>query len=264
MIETAKHAALAAAGILMENFGKITSHHIRVKRKNDFLTYVDEKSEQEIIRILHQAFPNHAILAEESGLNDMPGEYCWIIDPLDGTKNYISGIPVFSISIALQFNKQIILGVVYDPVHKDLFSAEKNKGAFLNNQPVRVSNTRLMEDCLFATGFPFKYKNFLQTYMDCFEDIFRQITSARRMGCASIDLAYVASGRFDAYWELGLQPWDCAAGSLLVEEAGGKVTDFWGANRYIQNSYIIASNGHVHESTMKIIQQHFIHYQKVE
>jgi len=264
MIETAKRAAFAAAGILMENFGKITSHDIRVKRKNDFLTYVDEKSEQEIIRILRQAFPDHAILAEESGRNDIPGEYCWIIDPLDGTKNYISGIPVFSISIGLQHNKQIILGVVYDPVHKDLFTAERKKGAYLNNNPIRVSNTSQMEDCLFATGFPFKYKNFLSVYLDCFEDIFTQITSARRMGCAAIDLAYVASGRFDAYWELGLQPWDSAAGSLLVEEAGGKVTDFWGDDKYIQNSYIVASNGLIHESTLRIIQKHFTSYKKVE
>ncbi len=264
MIEIAKQAALSAVTILMENFRKITADHIRVKRKNDFLTHVDESSEHEIIRILHQAFPDHAILAEESGLKDIAGEYRWIIDPLDGTKNYISGIPVFSISIALQFKKQVILGVVYDPIHQELFSAERNKGACLNGQPIQVSQTGHLEDCLFATGFPFKFKSFLPAYMDCFEDLFRHITSARRMGSAAIDLAYVAAGRFEAFWELGLNPWDCAAGSLLVEEAGGTVTDFWGHEHFLENSYIVASNGRIHAAALAIIQKHFPGYKKVE
>jgi myo-inositol-1(or 4)-monophosphatase len=264
MIETAKKAALSAATILMENFRKITADHIRIKQKNDFLTHVDEQSEQEIIRILHQAFPDHTILAEESGLKETAGEYRWIIDPLDGTKNYISGLPVFSISIALQYKKQIILGVVYDPIHRELFTAEKSKGAYLNNQPIQVSQTGRLEDCLFATGFPFKFKNFLPAYMDCFEEIFRNITSARRMGSAAIDLAYVAAGRYEAFWELGLNPWDCAAGSLLVKEAGGTVTDFWGRDNFLENSYIVASNGKIHSPTLAIIQKHFPGFKKVE
>jgi myo-inositol-1(or 4)-monophosphatase len=264
MIETAKQAATSAARILLENFGKITSSHIRVKRKNDFLTYVDERSEQEIIGILHHDFPGHTILAEESGQKNNRSDYCWIIDPLDGTKNYIAGIPIFSISIALRYKQQTIIGVVYDPIHQDLFTAERDKGAFLNGKPLRVSPATQLNDCLMATGFPFKYKDFLPVYMDCFEDIFRQITSARRMGSAAIDLAYVAAGRFDAYWELGLNPWDCAAGALLVEEAGGKVTDFWGENRYLTNGYIIAANPTIHPLLRKIILKHFPHYIKVE
>ena len=264
MIETAKQAALSAATILMENFRKITSQQIRVKTKNDFLTHVDEQSEQEIIRILHSTFPDHTILAEESGLQDIVSDYRWIIDPLDGTKNYISGIPIFSISIALQYQNQIILGVVHDPFHQELFTAERNKGAFVNGQPIRVSQTNHMENCLLATGFPFKYKKFLPVYMDCFEDLFRQITSARRMGSAAIDLAYVAAGRFEAFWELGLNPWDCAAGALLVEEAGGRVTDFWGQNNFLSNSYIVASNGKVHTAILATIQKHFPGYKKVE
>jgi myo-inositol-1(or 4)-monophosphatase len=264
MIEIAKQAALSAAGILMENFRKITSEHIRVKRKNDFLTYVDERSEHEIIRILHHAFPEHTILAEESGQKEIASEYRWIIDPLDGTKNYISGIPVFSISIALQFKKQIILGVVHDPIHQELFTAERDKGAYLNGQPIRVSPAGNLEDCLFATGFPFKFKNFLPAYMACFEDLFRHISSARRMGSAAIDLAYVATGRFEAFWELGLNPWDCAAGSLLVAEAGGTVTDFWGQDHFLDNSYIVASNGKIHAPALAIIQKHFPGYKKVE
>jgi myo-inositol-1(or 4)-monophosphatase len=264
MIETAKQAAFSAATILLENFRKISSRQIRVKRKNDFLTHVDEGSEQEIIRILHSAFPDHMILAEESGLKEIASDYCWIIDPLDGTKNYISGIPIFSISIALRYKKRIVLGVVYDPIHHELFTAERDKGVFLNDQPIRVNQTSGLEDCLLATGFPFKYKNFIPIYMNCFEDLFRQITGARRMGSAAIDLAYVAAGRFEAFWELGLNPWDCAAGSLLVEEAGGLVTDFWGQNHFLNNSYIVASNGKVHAAILATIQKHFPAYKKVE
>jgi len=257
MLNLAIKAAQAASEIIMENFGKIDRRDIVEKGKNDFLTFVDETSEQKIIEMIRASYPNHAILAEESGLNKKQSEYEWIIDPLDGTKNYISGIPLFAISIALRIKGQIKLGVVLDPVRRDLFYAKKGEGAFLNDDKIQVSARSDMSECLIATGFPFKKKQFLPEYLACFNDIFFQSSGARRMGAAAIDLAYIAAGKFDAFWEIGLSPWDIAAGSLLIEEAGGKLSDFWGNNQYLQNGHIVASNGLIHDHLQKTIQNHF-------
>jgi len=264
MMEVAKKAAFAAAEVLLENFGKITRSDIREKSKNDFLTFVDEKSENTIMDIIHGAFPYHDILAEETGGKRQESAYKWIIDPLDGTKNYISGIPIFGISIALMYNSKIILGVVLDPVHDELFTAEKDQGAFLNGTAVTVSSKDHLKTCLLATGFPFKNKNFLQAYSDSFKDIFNATSGVRRMGAACIDLAYLAAGRFDGFWELGLSPWDVAAGSLIIKEAGGVVSDFWGAADYLYKKYYVASNGLIHDQILKILHHHFPRFVKIE
>ena len=257
MINTAIKAANSASKILIENFGKITSEDIVEKKRNDFLTFVDEKAEETIIKILRTAFPDHSILAEESGFNKQESDFEWIIDPLDGTKNYISGIPVFSIAIALRHKDQMQIGVILDPVRNEIFSAERGKGAFLNGNKIQVSDRKSLENCLLATGFPFKQKEVLPQYINAFEEIFNQSSGMRRMGSAAIDLAYVAAGRVEGFWEFGLSPWDMAAGSLIVEEAGGMVTDFRGNDSYLTNGCFTATNGHIHQDLIHIIQKHF-------
>jgi myo-inositol-1(or 4)-monophosphatase len=257
MIDIAREAAKSASKIIMDNFGKISLNDIKEKKRNDFLTFVDEQSENKIIKILLNAFPDHSILAEESGWKKHNSDYEWIIDPLDGTKNYISGIPVFSISIALRHKNKIQLGVVLDPIRNELFQAQRGEGAYLNGNKIQVSKRRNLEECLLATGFPFKQKQSLTSYVKCFQDIFQQSSGMRRMGSAAIDLAYVAAGRFDGFWELGLSPWDVAAGSIIIEEAGGKISDFWGEYSSLDSGYIAATNGHIHPALIKIIQQHF-------
>jgi len=257
MINTPIKAAKSASKILIENFGKIKSEDIKEKERNDFLTFVDTSAEKIIIDILLKNYPDHSILAEETGWQKQSSEYQWIIDPLDGTKNYISGIPNFSISIALRKSDQIILGVILDPIRDELFTVEKNKGVFLNNRKIQVSNETQMQKCLIGTGFPFKLKEHLSTYLKSFHDIFEKSSGVRRMGSAAIDLAYVASGRFDGFWELGLSPWDMAAGSLMIEEAGGQISDFWGGDSYLESGYIVASNGHIHQKMVQITAKHF-------
>lgn len=257
MINIAIEAATAASKILINNFGKIESDDIKEKDRNDFLTFVDTQAEKTIIDILLNNFPNHSILAEESGWRKQDSEYQWIIAPLDGTKNYISGVPNFSISIALRNNDQMELGVILDPIRSELFTAIKDEGAFLNGKLIQVSNRDRLEKCLLGTGFPFKLKELLPLYVNCFQDMFQHSSGIRRMGSAAIDLAYVAAGRFDGFWELGLSPWDMAAGSLMIEEAGGKISDFWGENAYITSGYIVATNGHIHQNMIKVTKSHF-------
>jgi myo-inositol-1(or 4)-monophosphatase len=257
MLNTAKTAALEAGKILKQYFRNIESSDIRQKVKNDYLTFVDESAEKKIIEIIHSQFPEHSILAEESGKQEKQSDYLWIIDPLDGTTNYIKDIPVFAVSIALQHKKEIIMAVVLDTMQNDLYTAEKNKGAFLNNNKIKVSSQSNIEESLLATGFPFKHKEMLSPYIKCFKEIFLHCSGIRRLGAAALDLAYVASGHFEAFWEMGLNPWDMAAGELLITEAGGNVTDFWNEQNHLSNSFILASNYKIHAKLHKIIIQHF-------
>jgi myo-inositol-1(or 4)-monophosphatase len=263
MLEVAKQAAYAAGKIITKHFKKLPKEAIRQKQANDYLSFVDESSENTIISIIHDYFPDHSILAEEGGESNKPGEYRWIIDPLDGTTNYIKELPVFAISIALQKGDEIILGVVYDPLQDELFWAEKGKGAYVNDIPIQVSDSNSLSECLIATGFPFKAKHLLRPYLNSFEDMFHACIGIRRMGAAAIDIAYVAAGRFGGFWELGLSPWDLAAGSVLIKEAGGKITDFWDNQDYLFKNYLIVSNGHVHKQMGEIIRRYFPEYQTV-
>ena len=263
MIEIAKQAAYAAGKILTEHFKKLPKEAIRQKQANDYLSFVDENSEKTIISIIHKHFPDHSILAEEGGESKRSSEYRWIIDPLDGTTNYISGLPVFAISIGLQKGDEMLLGVVYDPLQDELFWAEKGKGAYVNDTPIQVSESDSLSECLIATGFPFKAKHLLKPYLNSFEDMFRSCIGIRRMGAAAIDIAYVAAGRFGGYWELGLSPWDLAAGSVIIKEAGGEITDFWGGQDYLFKNYLIVSNERIHQQMGEIIQKHFPEYQTV-
>lgn len=257
MIKTAKKAAIEAGKILKANFRKIKNTDIIEKSKNDFLTFVDTQAEEKIIEIIQSEHNNHSILAEESGEINNNSDYSWIIDPLDGTKNYICGIPVFAVSIAFREYNQTICAVVLDVMQNDLYFVERGKGAYLNNIKLQVSSVDNLENSFLATGFPFKEKQFLNKYINTFKDIFNECAGMRRMGAAAIDLAYVAAGHFEAYWELGLKPWDMAAGDLLVAEAGGKTTDFWNEPNHFLNSFIVASNNKIHFNLIEIIKKYF-------
>lgn len=263
MIEVAKQAASAAGEILLEHFRKIPQQAIRRKQKNDFLSFADEQSEQAILKIIQAAYPQHAFLAEEVGGSTHEHDYLWVIDPLDGTTNFLQGIPIFAISIALLFKGRPVAGVIYDPLHREMFWAEKGKGAFLNDAPISVSKKNKLDESFIATGFPFKAKHFLNDYLAVFKDIFTDCIGKRRMGAAAIDLAYVAAGRFDGFWELGLSPWDQAAGWIIIEEAGGKVTDFWGSEDFLYARYTLATNGLIHEQMIDKINKHFKEFKPV-
>jgi len=259
-LETAIKAAYESGKILMDNFGKVSKEDIRKKATTDFISFVDESSEKKIIETIFSSFPGHTIFAEEGGVVDKQSDYVWIIDPLDGTTNYLHSIPVFAISIALKHNDETLLGVVYDPVHNDLFYAEKDTGTFLNRKPVRVSQTKDLKESFIATGFPFKSKHKVKGYLDVFHNIFSSCIGIRRMGAAAIDLAYVACGRFEGFWEIGLAPWDVAAGRILISEAGGNVTDFWDNSDFKDSSYILATNSYIHREMGEKIREGFPFY----
>ncbi len=250
-LKVAVHAAQKAGKILLSSYGKLKSSQIRTKSKNDFVTEIDKKSEQIIISAIRRAFPDHGIQGEESGPS--PGKnVLWIIDPLDGTSNYIHQFPMFSISIGIQKEGVMRAGVIYDPLHEELFTATKNKGAFLNKKKIGVSGTQKLSESLMATGFPFRARDRFDQYLVSFNKITLGSVGLRRGGSAALDLAYVACGRFDGFWEMDLSPWDIAAGALLVEEAGGKISDFWGAADYLKHGDTLASNGFIHQELAEI------------
>jgi myo-inositol-1(or 4)-monophosphatase len=255
--ELAISSAMEAGKILRENIGKITADDIEDKRPFDYVTEIDRACEQLIIDSIHQHFPGHEILAEESGQTQHSHSYRWIIDPLDGTTNFIHGIPHSSISIALQQEDEIILGVVYDPYRNELFFAERGGGAYCNNQRIYVSKQEKINNCLIATGFPFKSRYLLDRYWQVLSEIFMNVSGIRRTGSAALDLAYVACGRFDGFWELKLSPWDIAAGSIIIQEAGGTITDCEGSDKHTWVGDVIATNGRIHDFILSIVQKVF-------
>ncbi len=262
-LRVAREAAREASAILMRHYGKVDRKDIRKKSATDFLSFVDERSEQRIREVILDHFPDHAILGEEGGRQGGAPKALWIVDPLDGTKNYLSTIPFFAVSIALQLEGRMAVAVISDPVHKDYYTARRGAGTFKNDKAIHVSTTRHLKEAFLATGFPFKTKHLLEKYMSLFGGMFNRCVGVRRLGAAAMDLALVAEGVFDGFWEIGLKPWDVAAGALLVEEAGGRVTDFWGDDTYLNNSYIAAGNRKVHKQMLEVIQKTFPMYQPI-
>ncbi len=244
-LEIAVKAVRLAGQTVVENLGKISKRDVDLKQASDFVTIVDRESEKIIIDTIKKYFPDHLFLAEESLKECGKGRYRWIIDPLDGTTNYIHKYPVFSISIALEYEEEIIAGLTLDPLRNELFWAEKGSGAYVNCNLIEVSRVALNES-LITTGFPFRDKEMIDPYLTLFKNLFFRVSDLRRAGSAGLDLAYLASGRCDGFFELGLSPWDIAAGSLLIKEAGGIVTDFGGGNDYIWTGNIVAGNPSVH------------------
>ena len=245
MLNTAIKAARRGAAVINRASFDLDRIKVTDKGHNDFVTEVDRAAEQAIVEILLNAYPDHAILAEESGassnLHD-ESENVWIIDPLDGTTNFIHGFPQYCVSIALQQRGQITQAVVYDPTRNDLFTATKGAGAYLNEKRIRVGKRDRLSEALIGTGFPFRDMQQLDAYIDMFKVIVKNSAGLRRPGSAALDLAYIAAGRFDGFFEKGLKPWDLAAGSLLVTEAGGIMGDFQGESDYLYKGDVIAGS----------------------
>ena len=250
MLNIAVKAARRAGSIINRAALDRTQLEIRSKRANDFVTQVDKAAEAAVIDIIRLAYPDHDILAEESGaLEGKPGgrnaaakaEYRWIIDPLDGTTNFIHGFPQYCVSIALQHRGVIEHGVIYDPAKNELFTASRGRGAFLDDRRIRVTKCASLKDALVGTGFPFKELSRLDLYCRQLKEIMQTASGVRRTGSAALDLAYVAAGRVDAFWELGLSPWDVAAGALMIQEAGGLVGDLSGNAGYLECGDIAAA-----------------------
>jgi myo-inositol-1(or 4)-monophosphatase len=243
MLNTAIKAARRGAAIINRASFDLDRIKVTEKKHNDFVTEVDQAAEQAIIEVLKTAYPDHAILAEESGasadLHDEK-EHVWIIDPLDGTTNFIHGFPQYCVSIALQQRGQITQAVVYDPTRNDLFTATKGVGAYLNDKRIRVTRRDKLADSLIGTGFPFRDMSDMDQYMQMFRIMTERCAGLRRPGAAALDLAYVAAGRLDGFFEKGLQPWDIAAGSLLITESGGIVGNFSGDSDYLYKGNVIA------------------------
>lgn len=250
-LHIAVKAARLAGEIILRNLGKLSRGDVDLKQTSDFVTRVDKESEATIIKTIRDRFPDHHFLAEESVHETGTEGYRWIIDPLDGTTNFIHSFPAFCVSIALQYRKDIIVGVIYDPLRNELFSAMLGKGAFLNGQPVRVSGVHEAKNSLITTGFPFKKKDVIDMYLKLFKNILFRVSDLRRAGAAALDLASTASGRCEAFFEIGLSPWDIAAGSLIVREAGGVITDFSGGDDYLTTGNVVAGNPAIHREILK-------------
>ena len=257
LLEIAVEAAQQAGKFICANRGTLSADDISLKQAFDFATRVDTESEHIIINIIREHFPSHHFLAEESLHEIETEDYRWIIDPLDGTTNYIHGFPFSAVSIALQYKREIIVGVVFDPFRNELFTAVKGEGAFLNGNKIAVSNASGMENSLIATGFPFKSKALIDQYLTLFKNIFLKVSDIRRAGSAALDLAYIACGRFDGFFEIGLAPWDCAAGSLMIEEAGGISTNFGGGEDILSTGNIVAGNHYTHSLVLEKVKEVF-------
>lgn len=250
-IEIALKATKRASRFLMNHFGNVNK--IEFKGEINIVTEADRISEAIIIDMIKSNFPDHEILSEESARTGPSSPYLWIIDPLDGTTNYAHGFPFFCISVALQFNGEIIIAVVRNPILNELFIAEKGKGAYLNGKRIRVSQIDKLSKSLLATGFPYDIRTSREDNLNYFCIFSKRAQAVRRAGSAVLDLCYVACGRFDGFWEMKLGPWDIAAGILMVEESGGKVSDFKGNRCSIFNGEIVASNGLIHHEMIETI-----------
>lgn len=256
-LNTAIRAAKLAGQFILDNLGRISKNEVDIKKASDFVTRVDKESEKIIIDSIKESFPDHFFLAEESVKEDKTEEYRWIIDPLDGTTNYIHQYPVFSVSIAQEYKREVILGVIYDPLREELFTAEKGKGAFLNKQPIKVSEVSSLKDSLITTGFPFRRKELIDLYLNLFQNVFLKVSDLRRAGSAALDLAYLACGRCEGFFEIGLSPWDIAAGEILIKEAGGVITDFGGGNEHLSTGNVVAGIPIIHGELLREIKNVF-------
>jgi myo-inositol-1(or 4)-monophosphatase len=258
ILNIAIRAARRAGTVIVKAIEKRQYLQIDTKGQNDFVSNIDRKAEAVIIEIVRKAYPNHAILAEESGAITKTGtDFQWIIDPLDGTTNFLHGNPQFAVSIAVKCKDQIEQAVIYDPLRDELYTASRGMGAFLNERRrLRVSNKNTLNGALLGTGFPFRQQEHIDTYLETFKALFHQVTDVRRAGAVALDLAYIAAGRLDGFWELGLYQWDIAAGALLVQESGGFITDFSGGSDYLKTGNIVAGTPKVHKGIVETIQPH--------
>ena len=252
MLNIAIRAARAAGDSIVREMDRVSDISIDIKGKNDFVTEVDRNAEYIIINTIKNAYPDHAFLAEESGKSG-DSEYIWIIDPLDGTTNFLHGIPHFAVSIALKHKDRLDQAVIYDPVKQELFTASQGKGAQLNSKKIRVSSQKTIDGALLGTGFPFKEEHDMDKFIGNFKSFFPKAAGIRRAGAASLDLAYVACGRLDGFWEYDLKPWDIAAGVLLIQEAGGMNTEISGGLDFMERGNIMSANPKMIKAMLKAL-----------
>ncbi|MBI4435949.1 MAG: inositol monophosphatase [Candidatus Omnitrophica bacterium] len=252
---TALKIAVAAGEMLLRNYGRIRSVHHKGSHAINLVTDIDKKSEAFIVKNLLKKFPDHQILAEEGSLSKTSSPYKWIIDPIDGTTNFAHGFPFFCVSIGLEVDREVSFGIVYAPMLRELFIAERKKGATLNGKKIHVSTERQLDKSLLATGFPYDVRVARRNNLNYFSSFIKKARAIRRAGSAAIDLCYVACGRFDGFWEMRLAPWDLAAAVLMVEEAGGKVTNFSGRKLNLYGDDTVASNGKIHTQLLHVIRK---------
>ena len=247
-------AARKAAKTLIRDFGEIEKLQVSVKGPGDFVTMSDKKVEKILIDELQKARPDYSILSEEVGFIKKDEEFKWIIDPIDGTANFLHGIPHFAISIGLEHNKEIICGIIYDPIKDEMFVAEKGNGSYLNNQRMRVSSRSKLKDCIIFTGGPKHDSKNKDASLKEYNNFSSKIlVPIRKLGSAALDMAYVAAGRCDGFWQRNLNYWDIAAGIIIVKEAGGFVTDFYGENQYIENKTILVTNSKINQEMIEVL-----------
>jgi myo-inositol-1(or 4)-monophosphatase len=248
----------ATGFFIQDEAKKLSQDDIKLKGFNDYVTYVDKEAEQRLIGELQKIVPEAGFIAEEDRSRQKAEEFNWIIDPIDGTTNFIHGLPVYSISVALSYHNEIIFGIVYELNAKECFHAVKDMPAILNDTEIKVAKTDKLGDAFLATGFPYNDFSRLDAYLSLFSHLMQNTAGIRRLGSAAVDLAYVACGRFDIFYEYGLKPWDVAAGSFIVKQAGGQVTDFKGKDNYIFGREIIATNNLLHNAFTNELKKHFI------
>ena len=259
MIEVAIRAARAGGETLLRYHENLRRDQVALKGPNDFVTEADRASEERVCAVIRDAFPDHVIVGEEGGASGGTSDHRWMIDPLDGTTNFVYGIPFFCVSVGLAQGEDLLLGVVYDPLRDELFTGERGRGATLNGRPLRVSACDRIEDALLMTGFPFREMDIADAYVASFLTLMRRSRSIRRCGAAALDLCSVAAGRADGFWEWGLSPWDIAAGAVVLAEAGGRITDFGGGDAFMRGD-VIATNGRIHGAMAGVVGDAFANF----
>ena len=249
-------AALKAGRSLSRDFGEVQNLQVSLKGPSDYVSQADRKAEEIILGELSRARPTYGVLAEESGESKgTDGQHRWIVDPLDGTTNFLHGIPLFAVSIALERQGEIVAGVIYNPAMDELYTAERGNGAFLNDRRMRVAGRRNLSDCVIGTGVPHLGRGQHGSYLVQLRHVMGEVAGIRRMGAAALDLAYVAAGRLDGFWEEALSPWDLAAGIIMIREAGGFVTDIDGGSRIFDSQSVAAGNERIHKALMPVLKR---------
>ena len=256
MLNIAVSAARKGGELIIRQLNQLEGLTVTEKGKNDYVSQVDRMAEEAIIEIIHKAHPDHAILGEEGGRRG-EHEFCWIIDPLDGTTNFLHGFPIFSVSVGVAKEGRLEHGVVYDPLRQELFTASRGAGAQLDGRRIRVSNRQKLEGSLIGTGFPYRENTeWLDLYLRMLGSVIDKTAGIRRPGSAALDLCYVAAGRLDGFWEMGLKIWDLAAGTLIIREAGGRISDFEGTDGFLETGNVVAGNPKVYGALSKLLAPH--------